>query len=105
MMDAKQLVEFTGIKRPNVEAQAAQALRMAQSLVDAYTRGRHKRLGQLRPGVEDVIVTVAARILANPEQVEVREQVGPYTMYRGEGFKGFTLVELAVLNRYRKQAI
>lgn len=104
MMDAKGLVEFTGITRPNAVAQADQALRMAEGLVDAYTRGRHKRRDEYRPGVEDVLVTVAARILANPEQVAVREQVGPYSMYRGEGFSGFTLVELAVLNRYRKRA-
>lgn len=104
MMNAQQLVEFTGISRPNVEKQAEQALRTAEGLVDAYTRGRHKRRDVYRPGVEDVIVTVAARILANPEQIAVREQVGPYTMYRGEGFSGFTLVELAVLNRYRKRA-
>ena len=48
---------------------------------------------------------VAARILANPEQISVREQVGPYQMYKAAGFSGFTLVELAVLNRYRKRAI
>ena len=105
MMDAAALVRFTGITRPNVEAQAEQALQIAGALVDAYTRGRHKRLGEYRPGVEDVITTVAARILANPEQIAVREQVGPYSMYRGEGFSGFTLVELAVLNRYRKRAL
>ena len=104
MMDAASLVRFTGITRPNVEEQAEQALKIAAALVEAYTRGRHQRRGVLRPGVEDVITTVAARILANPEQIAVREQVGPYSMYRGEGFSGFTLVELAVLTRYRKRA-
>ena len=44
MMDAKGLVEFTGITRPNAVVQAGQALRMAEGLVDAYTRGRHMRL-------------------------------------------------------------
>ncbi|MEX3517676.1 hypothetical protein VVR26_09585 [Corynebacterium camporealensis] len=104
-MTPEQLVEFTGITRPHVREQATVALKSAESFVAAYTRGRHKRGGEFREGVEDVIITVAARILSNPEQVSVREQVGPYSMYRGEGFKGFTLVELAVLNRYRKQAI
>lgn len=82
-----------------------QCLTMAHGLVDAYCRGRHRRGGVLRPGVEDVILMVAARIAANPEQVQVREQVGPYSLFLAEGFSGFTLVELAVLNRYRKRGI
>lgn len=104
-MTPDELIRFTGATGPNVEFQAQQALSMAEGLVDAYTRGRHKRGEKYRPGVQDVIVTVAARILANPEQIQQREQIGPYTYFKGAGFQGFTLVELAVLNRYRKRAI
>ena len=104
-MTPEQLVAFTGIRRPGVEDQAKQALLMAEAYVDAYTRGRHRRRGELREGVGAVITSAAARILANPEQISVREEVGPYSMYRGEGFAEFNLVELAVLNRYRKRAI
>lgn len=105
-MDAKGLVTFTGIERPNVEKQAASALQIAESMVNVFTRGRHKdRDGKFRDGIEDVITTAAARILANPEQIEVREQAGPYSMYRGVGFQGFSLAELQVLNRYRKRGI
>lgn len=105
-MTPNELIEFTGATGPNVKKQAEQALAMANGLVEAYTRGRHKSpAGELRPGVSAVVVAVAARILANPEQIQVREQIGPYTMLRGPGFSGFTLAELAVLNRYRKRAI
>lgn len=104
-MTPEELVKFTGTQGPNVDAQAATALTTAQALVGAYCRGREKRGDVYRPGVEEVIMMVAARILANPEQISVREQVGPYQMYKAAGFSGFTLVELAVLNRYRKRAI
>jgi hypothetical protein len=104
-MTPEKLIEFTGVQGPNVDAQAATALTTAKALVSAYCRGRESRGGRLRPGVDEVITMVAARILANPEQISVREQVGPYQMYKAPGFNGFTLVELAVLNRYRKRAI
>lgn len=104
-MTPEDLIKFTGTQGPNVDAQAAQALTTAQALVGSYCRGREKRGDTYRPGVEEVITMVAARILANPEQISVREQVGPYQMYKAAGFNGFTLVELAVLNRYRKRAI
>lgn len=105
-MDAKKLVRFTGISRPNIEDQAAEALVIVEAMVSAYTRGRHKRAdGSFREGVEAVITTAASRILSNPEQVSVREQVGPYSMYRGEGFQGFSLAERMVLDRYRKSAL
>lgn len=105
MITPQQLIEFTGTQGPNVEQQAQVALATATGLVDAYCRGRHKRGEHFKPGVEEVVLTVASRILANPEQIQVREEVGPYSYFRGPGFSGFTLVELAVLNRYRKRAV
>lgn len=105
-MTPDELIKFTGATGPNVEQQAQQALGMAEALVDAYTRGRHEdKFGELKSGVDAVITAVAARILENPAQIQVREQVGPYQYYKGAGFQGFTLVELAVLDRYRRRAI
>lgn len=105
-MTPAELIEFTGATGPDVVAQAGVALTSAGAYVDAYCRGRQKRRdGSLKPGVDAVVTTVAARILANPEQISVREEVGPYVFFKGPGFNGFTLVELAVLNRYRKRAI
>ncbi|NMF32278.1 hypothetical protein HF851_08305 [Corynebacterium ammoniagenes] len=104
-MTPEELIKFTGVQGPNADSQAATALTTAKALVGAYCRGREKRGERYRPGVQEVVTMVAARILANPEQISVREQVGPYQMYKAPGFEGFTLVELAVLNRYRKRAI
>lgn len=82
-------------------AQAGQAITFATGMIDAYTRGRHATVGGfLRPGVEAVVLMVAARMLANPEQL--RHTVGSVAF--NEGFTGFTLAELTVLNRYRKRA-
>ena len=85
--------------------QAKHALTAAEALVEGYTRGRHvSPWGEYRPGVPEVIQTVASRILANPGQVSVRVTAGSVTISRGAGFQGFTLAETAVLNRYRKRA-
>lgn len=105
LIKPNELVTFTGATGENVLDQAAKSIEVACQLVGAYCRGREKRGGRYRPGVEAVITTVAARILANPDQLQEREQVGPFSFFKGEGFKGFTLVELAVLDRYRKRGI
>lgn len=105
VISAEDLIKFTGATGENVELQAQTAIEVAQQLIGAYCRGREKRGSRYRPGVEAVITTAAARILANPDQVQEREQVGAFSFFKGEGFKGFTIVELAVLNRYRKRGI
>lgn len=104
MITPLELLKFTDIEGEDSEARATIALTTAEAYVDAYTRGNHTRGGHLRAGIEAVIITVASRILSNPEQISVREEVGPYVFFKGPGFNGFTLVELAVLNRYRKRA-
>lgn len=84
---------------------AALAVEAATALVEAYTRGRHlDGGGKPRPGITTVILTAAARIGANPGQVSRQDQAGSFSSRRGVGFSGFTLAELAVLNRYRKRA-
>lgn len=86
--------------------QATVALESAAALIEGYTRGNHVHplTGDHRPGVNTVILTVAARIAANPGQIVARDQAGSFSRHRGQGFSGFTLAELAVLNRYRKRA-
>lgn len=86
--------------------QAEIALNTAIALIEGYTRGRTRNVaGQFRPGIGEVVMTVAARILANPEQISWSEQSGAYRISKGVGFQGFTLAEQAVLNRYRKRAM
>lgn len=77
----------------------------AMALIEGYTRGNHANArGELRKGIESVILTVAARLQANPGQITRRDQAGSFSTHRGPGFNGFTLAELAILNRYRKRA-
>ena len=82
------------------------SLASATALVEGYARGNHADgEGNPRPGIETVILTVAARIAANPGQISRRDSAGPFSQNRGVGFQGFTLAELSVLNRYRKRAL
>lgn len=87
---------------PVLFTQATAAVATVEAMVAAYCRGRHKLAsGQTRDGVDEVILTAAARLVTNPSGI-------PYdtggVSIRG-GFTGFTLVELAVLNRYRVRAL
>lgn len=84
---------------------AAASLEVAHSLVESYTRGNHlDRFGSYRPGVRGVVLSVAARFLANPGQIITRVTAGGLTISKGVGFQGFTLAEQTALNRYRKRA-
>lgn len=104
MPTVEDLQKFTPEDAEDAE-QAEIMLNSAVAMVDAYTRGRHvNRAGELRPGVHAVILTTAARLLANPGQVSRGDTAGQFSTRRGPGFSGFTLAEQAVLNRYRKRA-
>lgn len=99
---AANLLSFLGQQSDTaLLAQAGQILTVASAMIGAYCRGNHlNAAGQPRAGVDEVTLTVAARLYANPEQIAYDS--GSVGM-RG-GLVGFTLVELAVLNRYRKKA-
>lgn len=101
---AADLVKFLGHDTADTAlvAQASAALTTVGAMVDAYCRGKHRNTsGEPRTGVNEVILTAAARLLTNPEQLPM--DIGDVSI-RG-GFTGFTLVELAVLNRYRKRSL
>ena len=73
---------------------------MVSLLCRAYTRDGGFSDGVPNDDIAAVIVTAAARLVANPEQIP--SDVGSVSM-RG-GFSGFSLTERLVLNRYRKKA-
>lgn len=99
MMTADELVTFTGT---GTVVQAAESLATIEAMVEGYCRGKHRDdLGNMRPGVENVINSAAARLLGNPSQIAWKEQVGAVSSSRMGGFAGFSLGELAILNRYR----
>lgn len=95
----QQVADFLGAGTSTaLVAQANVHVPMIAALARSYTRGNGFDVGG---GVSDdiaaVIVTASARMIANPEQIE--RQVGTVAI-RG-GFKGWSLVELAVLNAHR----
>ena len=86
---------------PDLVAVIDQALETIYQLVSAYTRGNGFTGGVPNPELRAVIRTATARLTANPEQVA--STVGGVTV--AGGFNGWSLAELAVLNRYRKRAL
>lgn len=66
----------------------------------AYTRNVGFVGGEPNDEIAAVIVTAAARLVSNPQQLA--NDVGEVST-RG-GFNGFSLIERIVLNRYRKLA-
>jgi hypothetical protein len=104
MVTAQNLLAWLGqdTADPVAVAQAGQALDAITGMVSAYCRGQERvpATTDYHPGVEGVILAAAARLYANPEQIN--HDVGAVSM-RG-GFAGFNLAEQAVLNRYRVRA-
>lgn len=105
MPTGEHLQQFMG-DTPIEASTAATSIDAATALVDGYTRSNHlDHDGTPRPGVAHVVLTVAARIAANPGQVSYRVSAGAFSKQVGKGFSGFTLAELSILNRYRKRAL
>lgn len=71
------------------------------AFVQAYTRDRGFIDGEPKRDVQVVIVSAAARLAGNPENL-TRLQVDNVTESR-KVFEGFNLAELGVLNRYRRR--
>ncbi len=75
-------------------------------MVRAYTRGNGFDVyGEPDYDLEAVIVTATARLVTNPGQIAQDQTAGPYTQSLRGGFTGWTLAELAILNRYRRTAL
>lgn len=87
----------------SVVALAGEHLPFVTATVRGYTRGA----GFTTEGPADdlalVIVASAARLVTNPALAK-SETVGAYSVTHGT-FLGWTLPELAILNRYRKRAL
>ncbi|GJF17765.1 hypothetical protein NGTWS0302_16860 [Mycolicibacterium cyprinidarum] len=101
---AAQVAAFLG--KPEdaaTEATAEQAIPVVTTMVRAYVRGGDG--WETNDELDAVIVTAAARMVANPGGLAVDEQIGPFTRSVRGAFQGWTLAELFVLNRYRKTAM
>jgi len=79
-------------------ALAGQSVTIITALARSYTRGGGFSNGNPADDLAAVITTATARLVANPEQLRVT--VGGV---QTDGFQGWTLAELFVLNRYRRR--
>lgn len=102
MPTAATVAKFVGQSSdPAVTGLAGEHLPVIAALVKAYTRGGGFDLaGVPNDDLGAVITTVTARLMSNPDQNASR--VGEVST--SAGFVGFSLPELAALNRYRRRA-
>lgn len=85
-----------------VDAAIAQITVMAK----AYTRGRgFDEDGEPNEEISAVITTASARLAANGTGNQWRKRVDDVEVEYRSSFQGWTLAELAVLNRYRATAM
>lgn len=66
----------------------------------AYTRRNGFSQDAVEADIAGVIITATARLISHPEQIE--RTIG--SVRQSQGWKGWSLQEQAVLNRYRKVA-
>lgn len=81
---------------------AGEAVTTITAMARAYTRDKgFTGTTDVAEDIAAVIVTAAARLVANPEQID--STVGG--VRTGKGFSGWSLAETFVLDRYRKKAL
>ncbi|MBV5244179.1 hypothetical protein KUF57_11595 [Mycolicibacterium sp. PAM1] len=103
-VEAEQVAAFLG--NPGdaaLLATAAQAIPVVTTMVKAYVRGGEA--WEANEELDAVIVTASARMVSNPSGLSHDDTAGPFTRSIRGAFQGWTLVELFVLNRYRKRAL
>ena len=81
-----------------------QAVPLITTMCKAYTRGRGFEGNVPNDELAAAITTAAARLAANGRQLQERHQVDNVEREFRNAFTGWTLAELAVLNRYRVRA-
>ena len=104
-VEADQVAAFLG--RPDdaaILATAEQAIAVVTTMVKAYVRGNGQDWTP-NDELDAVIVTASARMVSNPSGLNQDIAAGPFTQSLRGAFQGWTLAELAVLNRYRRRAV
>ena len=82
-----------------VIALAGEHLPIITAMASAYTRGVGFTEGEPNEDLSAVITTATARLMGNPDQLQYK--AGNISFQTG--FRGWTLAETFVLNRYRKR--
>lgn len=88
-----------------LNASIGQAISIVTLLAKAYVRGGEDWDIDDYPEIEAVIVAAAARLATNPGVVDQDLVAGPFSRSLRGGFTGWTVAELAVLNRHRRLAM
>lgn len=87
------------------ERQAETVIAIVSAQARGYTRGRGwDTNGEPYGDVRAVILTAAARLLTDTSQITSQRAMGPFSVSYRNGFDGWTVSELYVLNRYRQRA-
>lgn len=82
------------------------AVPVVTAFAKAYTRGRgFDAQGEPNDEIAAAITTAAARLASNGAQMSASQGVDGRSTEVRSWFTGWTLAELAVLNRYRKRAM
>ena len=81
------------------------AIKQITVMAKAYTRGNGFDLGEPNDELEAVIATASARLASNGSGNQWRKKVDDVEYEYRSSFQGWTLAELAVLNRYRITAM
>lgn len=84
------------------EAALEQAVKAVTVMARAYTRGEGFDGDEPNEEIAAAILTAACRLARNPGQLPTAETMGPFAFDVKGGFQGFSLAELAVLDRYRR---
>ncbi|AYE94822.1 hypothetical protein C0J29_08540 [Mycobacterium paragordonae] len=100
---ASELGAFVG--RELDGGQATAVLGIVSAMAASYTRGQGYSDGEPNADVRAVILSASARLLADTSQIVSEEAVGPFSVSYRAGFDGWSVAELAVLNRYRVRAL
>lgn len=104
LVTAQNVADFLGRgSDANIVALAGVHVGIVTELAMGYTRGKGFDVnGTPVQQIASVIVMATARVTVNPEQNK-REAFGDFQVTPGTLY-GWTLAELAVLNRYRKRS-
>lgn len=86
---------------PAVVALAEEHAPLIRAMAQAYTRGRGFQDGEVAEDIAAVLTAATARLVANPEQLSWAAGSARIS----GGFRGWSLAESFVLNRYRKRAL
>lgn len=105
MIDGQRIADFLGRGTDTaLVALAGEHAQIITAMAQGYTRGRGFESDVLPDDLAAVIVTAAARLVANPEQLPKDLSAGAFSQRTYAGFKGWSLAETFILNRYRQRA-